>query len=327
MAPKKNRLGRGLDSLITGGISKPADSTNPQQSATPAEPSTADAGRPAGASASGQGSIATAEQAGRLREIPVNSIDPNPDQPRTDFNEDALDNLCESIRSEGLQNPISVKPSGARFMIISGERRWRAFRKLGYTRIEAIVHQNVSDVSVHVKALIENLQRENLNPMEEARGYARLKSDFKLTQEAIAERVGKSRSKVANMLRLLQLSKEVQGFLSSGQISEGHAKLLLALESHDEQNMLARRIIENGMSVRETERLIENHRKGQSKASRGTRTVPESENTAIKSLEKQMASFFNTPVSLAHNAKKGKIVIEYYGNEDLQRILEIMGVD
>ena len=176
-------------------------------------------------------------------------------------------------------------------------------------------------------ALIENLQRENLNPIEEAMGFASLVRDFDLTQEQVAERVGRGRATIANSLRLLSLPEEVRGYLSSQMLSTGHAKVLLGLESKQEQSLLARRIIEEGVSVRGSEDLVQSIRKSSKFKSSPTRDISEVELAAVEDIEKRLMSYLSSKVAVKHQSKKGKIVIEYTGNDDLQRILERIGLE
>ena len=182
-----------------------------------------------------------------------------------------------------------------------------------------------TETSSAVLSLIENLQREDLNPVEEAMGFASLIKDFDLTQERVAERVGRSRAAVANSLRLLQLHREIQGYLIKGLISVGHAKVLLGLEGEDSRLLLARQAIERGWSVRELERQLERLKAGEGKSPTKRAGAP-AEQTAIEDLQKQLSSAFSTPVTLKHSARKGRIIIEYFGNDDLQRIIEKMGL-
>lgn len=314
MATSKNRLGRGLGSIISGGTStKPANtakSTASTSKATASKPSAkADAAIPAG----------------EYREVPVNKIDPNPYQPRRDMDLERVKELAESIRSEGLLQPIVVRPgSGGRFQLVAGERRWRACQSLGMTTIPVRV-MDAGDASSAVIALIENLQREGLNPVDESLGYASLMRDFDLTQEEVAQRVGKGRATVANALRLLQLDRETQGYLAKGLLSAGHAKVLLGLEDESHRTLLARRIIEQGASVREAEKLVRKI-KGEQSNNRHRGSRPEAELQVVEKIARQLSTHFNTSVSLKHSPKKGRITIEYYGNEDLQRILERLGL-
>lgn len=261
-----------------------------------------------------------------LGEIPIDKIDASPHQPRRTFHDESLRELAESIRSEGLLQPIVVRPMGARFELIAGERRWRACQLLKLKKVPARIIE-AGETSSAVMSLIENLQRENLNPIEEALGYASLLSDFDLTQEAVAERVGKSRASVANSLRLLQFDREIQGFLARNLLSVGHAKVLLGLDSAEERLLLARQVIERQLSVRETEKAVQARRKGGSLTNSSPgRATPPAEASAIADLQRSLSSSLSTKVQLRHTPKRGKIVIEYYGNDDLQRLLEKMGL-
>lgn len=354
MAVRKSRLGRGLGNLISGGVStegtqKPAApakkaATKVTSNATTARKKTAKkpdapvkkkvAARPAAAEAvpgapSAPHPVARpAEAPVGLTEISIAKVTPNPHQPRREFDENKLRELAESIRAEGLLQPIVVRKMDEGFQIIAGERRWRACRDLNLKRIPAHIVE-ASEVSSAVLSLIENLQRTDLNPIEEALGYASLLKDFNLTQEAVAERVGKSRAAVANALRLLQLEREIQGFLRKGLLSVGHAKVILGLDDPEQRALLARRIVEKGASVRETERLLHLMRSARNKtvgAGRDGRPLSATEAAAVEDFQKRIASFLNTPVHLKHASKRGKIVIEYFGNDDLQRILEKMGM-
>lgn len=357
MAAPKSRLGRGLDSLIAGGIRPAAESTPAPAKAVPpakkAKPAAktpkkkkpakkletapvASAPQPdAPAKAADTGVIEGAKPFPKkpelpregLAELPITKIEPNPHQPRKSFDEASLHELAESIRSEGLLQPIVVRLVGDTYQLIAGERRWRACQQLKLKRIPARI-LDAGETSSAVMSLIENLQRENLNPIEESLGYASLLSDFKLTQEAVAERVGKSRAAIANSLRLLQLDSETRSFLSQGLISVGHAKVLLGLDDAEDRILLARQVIERGLSVRETEKAVQKRRRGGSLTPQAgaPREAPPAETAAIADLERRLASTLSTRVQLKHTAKKGRLVIEYYGNDDLQRVLEKMGL-
>jgi ParB family transcriptional regulator, chromosome partitioning protein len=297
MVNKNVRLGRGLDVLIAGGMSSAA--AVPGKSAAPA----ADP-------------LPTPEG---FREIDIAAVAPSPHQPRREMDAALVAELAESIRQEGLLQPIVVRQNGTKFQLVAGERRWRACQSLGMKTILArIVH--VGESSAATIALIENLQRENLNPVEESLGYASLMRDFDLTQDAVAERVGKPRSSVANSLRLQQLGREVQGYISKGLLSVGHAKVLLGLEDEEERELLARRIVERGLSVRDTERLVAAARKGGAAAKAQTRIA--AEDASIRDIQKRLQSQLGTNVQLRHGAKHGRIIIDYYGNEDLERIMD-----
>ncbi|HQF38018.1 MAG TPA: ParB/RepB/Spo0J family partition protein [Opitutaceae bacterium] len=315
----QSRLGRGLGALIASGAgtAKKSDApvaAAPKSSAAASAPAPAALPKPDG-----------------YAEIPVAAIEPNPHQPRKAIEPAALAELAESISAEGLMQPIVVRKVGDKYQLISGERRWRAHQHLKLKTIAAKVVA-ANDASSAAMALIENLQREDLNPMDEAFGYARLMREFGLTQELAASRVGKARASVANALRLLQLDPETQGYISKGHLSVGHAKVLLGLESAAERQLLARRVLEEGLSVRVLEQLVQRHRvaaaaPGASVGANGGRVVPPAEATAVANIEKKLTSHFNARVSLKHSPKKGKIVIEYQGNTDLQRILDRLGVN
>ncbi len=323
MAKTKNRLGRGLGSLISGGVAGPGIKPGETSKKT---------GKAAGSSGSvsrkNKKSLPTDEKnlstTGEFREISIDRITPNPYQPRREIDAGQVRELAESIRSEGLLQPIVVRQVDREFQIIAGERRYRACQELKLKKIPARVVV-ASDASSAAMSLIENLQREGLNPVEEALGYASLIRDFDLTQEGVSERVGKGRATVANSLRLLQLEGEIQGYLSKGLLSVGHAKVLLGIEDSEQRILVSRRIIEAGLSVRELERVARRYREG--KKPTGPRKSPVSESTAIKAVENQLELRFNTKVKVRHTPKKGRIVIEYYGNDDLQRILEKLGIN
>lgn len=300
MAAPKSRLGRGLGALISSGTAaKPAPAAEPAKPVAPA-----------------------AETLSGYRDIAVDSIQPNPYQPRREIAADALADLVESIRAEGLLQPIVVRAVGDHYQLIAGERRWRAFQQLKLKTIAARVMTS-SDSSSAALALIENLQREGLNPVDEAHGYASLIRDFDLTQEAAAQRVGKGRASVANALRLLSLEGEIQGYLAKGMLSVGHAKVLLGVESSPERLVLARRCLEGGLSVRALEELL---RRGGRSGPGKKRRLPPTEATAITDIEKRLTSHLGARVALRHSPKRGRIMIEYQGNDDLQRILDKLGV-
>lgn len=327
MASPKSRLGRGLGALISGG------SKTAQKAEGPVEKPVGSGERPPAKNARGPARPAAAvappvragSTAAGFEDIPVVAIDPNPFQPRREFAPDQLSELAESIRSEGLLQPIVVRKVADRYQLIAGERRWRAFQLIKLKSIPARVI-TAGDFSSASMALIENLQREDLNPIEEASGYASLIRDFDLTQEKVADRVGKGRATVANALRLLQLEAEIQGYLSKDMLSTGHAKVLLGLESADERLLMARRAIEQGMSVREIERQVQSARGSRGPGKGRGRRVPPAEEAAIADIERRLGSHLNARVTLKHAPKKGHILIEYQGNEDLQRILEKVGM-
>ena len=262
-----------------------------------------------------------------FREISVTAIVPAPHQSRKTFDDVALRELADSIQAEGLLQPIVVREiADGQFELIAGERRWRAFQLLKLKMIPARIVK-ASDASSAAMTLIENLQRADLNPIEEALGLGSLMRDFNLTQEAVSERVGKARSSIANMLRLLSLDSEIQGFIATGMLSVGHAKVLLGLEDKAQQLLLARRFVETQCSVRVAEDLAKRMKEG-----KFTGTVSSAEpvirqiSDEIFRIEKTLCSFFHTKVLVKHGKKSGKILIEYRGNDELARLLECFGV-
>ena len=323
MAKSKSRLGKGLAGLISGGANAATAPATKKAATKPAATKTGSSSKNSGLT-SKEASVGASPD---FLEVPIGKIEPNPYQPRREFDESQLVDLAESIQSEGLIQPIVVRQIDGGFQLIAGERRWRAFKLLKLKKIPARIIE-AGDTSAASMALIENLQREDLNPIEESKGYASLIRDFDLTQEQVAERVGKGRATIANSLRLLSLPDEVQGYLSTNMLSTGHAKVLLGLESKQEQALLARRIIEEGVSVRASEDLIQSLRGKAGKIKTGqSRELSEAESAAIEDIENRLMTFLSSNVSLKHSPKKGKIVIEYAGNDDLQRILERMGLE
>jgi ParB family chromosome partitioning protein len=302
MATPKSRLGRGLGALITSGNAAP-------KPASPAPVAASPAAAPANDGLPG------------YREVAVHLVEPNPYQPRKEFSDEALTELVESIRAEGLLQPIVVRATGDKFQLIAGERRWRAFQQLKLRSIPARVMTS-SDASSASLALIENLQRADLNPLEEAHGYASLIRDFDLTQDAAAQRVGKGRATVANSLRLLGLEPELQGYVGKGMLSVGHAKVLLGIEHSPERLLLARRALEQGLSVRALEELTRHKTAGAGKH----RKMPGATAAALTDIEKRLTTHLGARTTLKHSPKRGRIIIEYQGNEDLSRVLEKMGI-
>ena len=272
---------------------------------------------------------APAEELGeRIQMISLDRIIPSPLQPRVDFPADHLQELVESIRERGIIQPLIVRKVNGEYELIAGERRWRAARELALAEAPAIVRE-ASDREVLELALIENLQREGLNPIEEATAYQRLSADFGLTQEDISRRVGKSRASVANAMRLLDLAPDVQSLLKHERISVGHAKILLSLKSHEEQMLLADQIIRQGASVRLAEKLAAAHLAATGKTARTrSKATPPSPDLApaILRVQNLLTHRLATRVVIQHNEKKGSIHIEYYGGDDLNRILSTLGL-
>lgn len=254
-----------------------------------------------------------------IQEIKITDIDPNTDQPRKRFDEQRIMELAQSIKQHGVVQPIIVKPNNGRYVIVVGERRWRAARLAGLTHIPAIV-RDVERRELVELALIENLQREDLNPIEEAQGIRQLIEEYGLTQEQVAERIGWSRSAVANALRLLSLSDEIKGYLEDGRLTSGHARALLSIEDEQMRLMLARRIVEKGLSVREVEQIVRNI-KGRTKESKNKETVIKKPSYILE-IEANLEERFGTRVQITPGKKKGVIQIEYYSEDDLERIVE-----
>jgi ParB family chromosome partitioning protein len=268
------------------------------------------------------------ENGERVQLMPLAQIIASPLQPRTHFAEETINELVESIRQHGIIQPLIVRRRGDRFELIAGERRWRAAQRLGLSDAPIIVRE-ASDQDVLELALIENLQREDLNAIEEARAFARLAKEFGLRQEDIAQKVGKSRAAVANSMRLLDLAADVQSWLTQDRISVGHAKVLLSLKSHDEQSLIAEQIIRRNLTVRGAEKLVTDHftNNGVTKPTRGqtAASVPTLA-PAVLHLQNRLQQHFATHVAVHHGEKRGRIEIEYYGNDDLQRILGVLGL-
>lgn len=254
-----------------------------------------------------------------IQEIKIVDIDPNVNQPRKRFDEQKIMELAQSIKQHGVVQPIIVKPNNGRYIIIVGERRWRAARLAGLTHIPAIVRDVDKRELVEI-ALIENLQREDLNPIEEAQGIRHLIEEYGLTQEQVAERIGWSRPAVANALRLLSLSEEIKGYLEDGRLTSGHARALLSIEDEQMRLILARKIIEKGLSVREAERLVKDI-KGRAKDKEGKRESAKKPGYILE-IEASLEECFGTRVQITPGKKKGVIQIEYYSDNDLERIVE-----
>ncbi len=269
------------------------------------------------------------EQGERVQSIALEQIIPSPLQPRSVFNDENLQELVDSIKQHGIIQPLIARVRGDRFELIAGERRWRAAQRVGLKEAPVIVRE-ASDQDVLELALIENLQREDLNPIEEAEAFARLSREFHLKQEEIAQKVGKSRAAIANSMRLLDLDKQVQTWLTQGHISVGHAKVLLALRSNEEHVQVAEQIMRRSLTVRAAEQLVAEHfaQMGVSKPKRGGSAGSASVvlAPALLHLQNRLQQHMATHVVLHHGDKRGRIEIEYYGNDDLQRILGVMGV-
>ena len=254
------------------------------------------------------------------QEVPIGSISVNPYQPRDVFNEDALNSLSLSIREVGVLQPVLIRrKTSDTFELIAGERRWRAAKRAGLEQIPAIV-RDVEDLTSLEHALVENLHRQDLGPLEEAAAYQQLIDDFQLSQESVAKRVGKSRPTIANALRLLQLPSSVQGFLMDGRLTAGHARALLGLSSRQEQDQLANKIIEENLTVREIEKIV---RDG-NVSTKGKKKAPVNKSAAELEVERILSELLSTRVGVTIGTRKGKIIIEFADGDDLSRILNII---
>jgi ParB family chromosome partitioning protein len=294
----KQALGKGLGALI-------------KKSATPAATETS----------------VMAEDFKRVRDVPLDQVVPSPLQPRNQFMESPLDDLMESIRQHGIIQPLIVRSVDGKLELIAGERRWRASKKLGLTTVP-VIEREASDRDVLEMALIENLQREDLNPMEEAAGYVRLADEFSLKQDEIAARVGKSRASIANAMRLLGLHLDIQMLVAQARLTVGHAKAILAIKDNATQLLIADQIIRRQLTVRATEKLAQSflngdlQESGEPKKATTTREV----DIHVRALTNRLREHLATHVAIQHSSKKGKIEIEYYGDDDLQRLIELIGL-
>lgn len=299
MAIKK--LGQGLDALIR----------------TPSSVPVSDSGKSVVDPATGEA----------IQRVALDQIVPSPFQPRKRFNEEQLAELVESIREHGVIQPLIVRKVGGKHELIAGERRWRACQQLDLDEVPVIVRR-ASDENALELALIENLQREDLDPMEEAEAYSRLAGEFGLTQESIAQRVGKNRATVANAIRLLDLDPAVQSLVSGKLLTTGHAKAILGIKGKREQKMIADVVIKKALTVRATEKLVSEHLNGRisTKKTSGSTRLPKQVEAYVRSIEDRLRGRFSTNISVHHGEKKGKIEIEYFGNDDLGRILDLLGV-
>ncbi len=263
----------------------------------------------------------------RVQRVPLDRIRPCPLQPRKDFSAEALRELADSIREQGIVQPLIVRERGGQFELIAGERRWRAAQLLPLAEVPVIVRQ-ADDRAVLELALIENLQRENLNAIEEAHGYEQLAGQFQLTQEEIAVKVGKSRAVVANALRLLKLPQAVQSYIREGRLSVGHAKVILGIADEKKLRLAAERIIKEGLNVRQTEGLVA---KLTARGSHKPGLKPETVATPgsdphVANLEDRLREKFGTKVRLLYAQGKGTVEISFYSDVELERILEVLGI-
>lgn len=251
-------------------------------------------------------------------ELDIHSIEPNREQPRKQFDEDALIQLSESIRQVGMIQPIVVQKREEYYEIIAGERRWRAAKMAGLKKVPVIIREYSEKEMLEI-AIIENIQRENLNPIEEAKAYKRLVDEFQLKQDEVAQRVSKSRTAITNIMRLLKLDERVQQMLMEDMISSGHARALLALEEEKQQYEVAMKVFDEKLSVRETEKLVKTFLNPKTKESKAIKI-----DFLYKEIEEKMKNIIGTKVSIkAKDKEKGKIELEYYSQEELERIIEL----
>jgi ParB family chromosome partitioning protein len=251
-------------------------------------------------------------------ELPVSVIAPNPNQPRTSIDDDRIDELADSVKKVGVLQPILVRPHGEEFQIVAGERRWRAAKAAGLERVPVRVVSADEGESLEI-ALIENLQRQDLNPMEEAHGYRRLMTEYQMTQAEMADKVSKSRSAVANTLRLLDLPEEVQELVAQEKLTAGHARAILSVSDEGRRLRLAVKIIEDGLSVRETENLARLFASGG-----GERTPRPVSPKAYKLVARKLRRLLTTNVRVRQTASKGKIEIDFHGEDELERIFLLL---
>ena len=297
MPGKKSGLGKGLDSLIPNKKNDISDSKVEKK----------------------QEKENDSPKSGEIM-VRINEVEPNRDQPRKDFDEDALMELADSIRQFGILQPLLVQKKKNYYEIIAGERRWRAAKLAGIKEVPIIV-KDYTDQEIVEISLIENIQRENLNPIEEAMAFKRLLQEFQLKQDEVAERVSKSRTAVTNSMRLLKLSPRVQQMIIDDMISTGHARALLAIDDEEQQFILANKIFDEKLSVRETEKLVKALKNPKKEVKK-----EKSEHTFIyENIEEQIKNIMGTKVSVNQKANgKGKIEIEYYSEEELERIYELL---
>ena len=298
MAAKRNGLGKGLDSLIPNKTAGKSEKPSAKKSSDDSKKE---------------------DKTGEVM-VKINSVEPNREQPRKDFDEDSLVELADSIKQFGILQPLIVQQKKDYYEIIAGERRWRAAKMAGIKEVPVII-KNYTDQEIVEISLIENIQRENLNPIEEAMAFKRLLEEFDLKQDEVAERVSKSRTAVTNSMRLLKLSERVQQMIIDDMISTGHARALLALEDEEQQYQLANRIFDEKLSVRETEKLV----KALKDPKKSVKKEKIEHTFVYENLEERMKGIIGTKVRVNPKANgKGKIEIEYYSEDELERIYDLI---
>lgn len=306
-APKKAKgLGKGLDALFGDVEVTPVKSANKKESSKQAKADTA-----------AKKSDETEASQGGVLYIDINDIKPNTGQPRKHFDEEKLEELASSIQQHGLIQPIVLRKLKTGYEIVAGERRWRACRIVGLKEVPCIVKE-LTDEENMLLAIIENMQREDLNPIEEAEGLKQMIDTYGLTQEQVSYSVGKSRPYITNSLRLLKLPEEVRTLTASGEISVGHAKALAAVKDRDKQITLAKKTAKDGLSVRQIELMAKETKAPARKAPKAKKSADE------KKIEEDMKNALGTKVNLNRKGKKGKIEIEFYSDEELERLIELI---
>jgi ParB family chromosome partitioning protein len=304
----KPALGRGLGALLGGAptAAKPPPSEAPTSVPVAAQ-------------------VPTIDARDRVQRVALNRIRPCPFQPRKDFTPETLRELADSIREQGIVQPLIVRDRGDHFEIIAGERRWRAAQLLNLPEVPIILRE-ADDRAVLELALIENLQRENLNAIEEALGYSQLIGQFQLTQEDVATKVGKSRAVVANALRLLKLPSILQGYIRDGRLSVGHAKVVLGLATEKLQQQAAERVIKEGLNVRQTEGLIAKLQERATGPAKPATVTPLTKDAHVADLENRIREKLGTKVQLRYSQGKGNLEISFFNDDELERILQILGI-
>ena len=293
-------LGKGLDALIPSGMNEKSVSNKEKEKKN-----------------------ASSEKTGGETLVNITKVEPNREQPRKNFDEDALEELADSIKQFGLLQPILVQDRKTYYEIIAGERRWRAAKKAGLKEVPVII-KNLTEQEIVEIALIENIQREDLNPIEEAQAYKRLLTEFNLKQDEVAERVAKSRTAVTNSMRLLKLCDDVQQMIIDGMISTGHARALISIEDSEQQYQIAQQIFDEKLSVRDVEKLVKNLHKPvkSSKKSTDDKTME----AIYLDIEEKLKQRLSTKVTVTSKGEgAGKIEIEFYNHEDLDRLMDLMG--
>lgn len=290
-------LGKGLDALIPSGINESVSTGKSKKEKT------------------------SENQSGETM-VNITKVEPNREQPRKNFDEDALEELSESIKQFGLLQPILVQDRKTYYEIIAGERRWRAAKKAGLKEIPVII-KNLTEQEIVEISLIENIQREDLNPIEEAQAYKRLLTEFNLKQDEVAERVAKSRTAVTNSMRLLKLCDDVQQMIIDGMISTGHARALISIEDPEQQSMIAQQIFDEKLSVRDVEKLVKNL--NQPSKEKKTVVVDKSLEAVYQDIEENLKQKLSTKVSITSKGNgSGKIEIEFYSHEDLEKLMDLL---